>query len=113
MKNNSATRRIFLYDKSNYLTHTLFTELNKKVQIYGVISTDGIGLKSSMLVTPKNSLIFNVLEKKYKEKIVLLLEDIRREEKNDVKDNKIANISILSSTKKIELAKKEKCLLTW
>ena len=70
----------------------------KKVQIYGLISTDGIGLKSIGLVTPKNSLKLNVLEKRYKEKIVLRLEDIRREEKIDVKDNKIRNISILLST---------------
>ena len=59
-----------------------------------------------MLVTPKNSLIFNVLEKKYKEKIVLQLEDIRRQEKIDVKNNKITNISILSSTKKNRIGKK-------
>ena len=68
--------------------------------MYGLISTDGIGLKSSVLITPKNSLKFNVVEKKYKEKVVLQLEDIRREEKIDVKDNKIINISILLSTKK-------------
>ena len=37
-------------------------------------------------------------KKKYKEKIVLQLEDIRREEKIDVKDNKTRNISILLST---------------
>ena len=91
----------------------------KKVQMYGLISTDGIGLKSSVLITPKNSLKFNVVEKKYKEKVVLQLEDIRREEKIDVKDNKIINISILVSIKKnkkkkqIESTKKEKCLLTW
>ena len=68
--------------------------------MYGLISTDGIGLKSSVLITPKNSLKFNVVEKKYKEKVVLQLEDIRREEKIDVKDNKIINISTLLSTKK-------------
>ena len=100
IKNTSATKKFFLYDEGNYLTHTLFTELNKEVQIYGLISTDGIKLKSSVLVTPKNSLKFNGLEKKYKEKIVLQLEDIRREGKIDVKDNKLTNIPILSSTKK-------------
>ena len=68
-----------------------------------------------MLVAPKNSLKFNILEKKYKEKIVLQLKDIRREEKTEIKDNKTTNISTLSSTttkKKTESAKKEKCLLT-
>ena len=62
-------QKFFLYDESHYLTHTLFTELNEKVQIYGLISTDGIALKSSVLVTPKNSLKFNVLEKNTKKKL--------------------------------------------
>ena len=54
----------------------------KKVQIYGLISTDGIGLKSSVLATPKNSLKFNVLEKKYKEEIVLQLEVLGEKKKS-------------------------------
>ena len=103
-------RNFFLYVKSNYINHTFFTELNKKIQICGLISTDGIGLRSAELVTPESSLKFNVLEKKYKEKIVLQLEDIRRHQKLDVKDKKITNFSILSSSsKKIKLVKKEKC----
>ena len=61
----------FLCNESFYINHILFTELNKKVQTYGLISTGGIGLKSRGLITPKTSLKFNVLEKKYKEKIVL------------------------------------------
>ena len=49
IKNNSATKNFFLYDESHYLTHTLFTELNEKVQIYGLISIDAIALKTSVL----------------------------------------------------------------
>lgn len=72
-----------------------FTELNKKIQIYSLISTDGIGLKSAELVTPATSVKFNILEKKFKEKIILQLQDIRRKEKIDVKGKEITNFLIL------------------
>ena len=71
------------------------TELNKKIQIYSLISTDGIGLKSAELVTPATSVKFNILEKKFKEKIILQLQDIRRKEKIDVKGKEITNFLIL------------------
>ena len=103
-------RNFFLYYENNYINHTFLTELNKKIQIYDLISTDGIGLCSAELLTPKSSLKFNVLEMKYKEKLVLQLEDIRRHQKLDVKDKKIINFSILLSSKnKKKLMKKEKC----
>ena len=92
-------RNFFLYDESNYINHTFFMELNKKFQIYGLISTDGIGLHSAELIIPENCLKFNILEKKYREKLVLQLEDIRRHQKIDIKDKKIANFSILLSSK--------------
>ena len=63
-------RNFFLYDESNYINHTFYTELNKKIQTYGMISIDGIGLKTTELITSVNSLKFNVLEKKHKEKNV-------------------------------------------
>lgn len=72
-----------------------FTELNKKIQIDSLISTDGIGLKSAELVTPATSVKFNILEKKFKEKIILQLQDIRRKEKIDVKGKEITNFLIL------------------
>ena len=72
-----------------------FTELNKKIQIYSLISIDGIGLKSAELVTPATSVKFNILEKKFKEKIILQLQDIRRKEKIDVKGKEITNFLIL------------------
>ena len=51
-----------------------------------MISTDGIGLKSTELITLKSNPKFNVLQEKYKEKIVLQLEDIRNKQKLQVKD---------------------------
>ena len=63
-----------------------------------MISTDAIELKATELISPANSLKFNVLEKKHKEKIVFQLEDIRNKQKIDIKDKKITNFSILSTT---------------
>ena len=88
-------KNFFLYNESNYINHMFFTELNKKIQIYSLISTDGIGLKSAELVAPATSVKFNILEKKFKEKIILQLEDIRRKEKIDVKGKEITNFLIL------------------
>ena len=105
-------KKFFLYDESNYINHTFYTELNKKIQVYGLISTHGIGIKSSELVTPQTSLKFNVLEDKYKEKIVLTLEDIRRKQKLNVKDKKITNFAILASSKKNKIGIKRKMSYT-
>ena len=105
-------KNFFLYDESNYINHTFYTELNKKIQVYGLISTHGIGIKSSELVTPQTSLKFNVLEDKYKEKIVLTLEDIRRKQKLNVKDKKITNFAILASSKKNKIGIKRKMSYT-
>ena len=58
-------KNIFLYDESNYIKHTFYTELNKKLQIYGLISTSAIGIKTTNLIRPENSLQFRVLYKKY------------------------------------------------
>ena len=56
-----------------------------------MISTDAIELKATELISLVNSLKFNVLEKKHKEKIVFQLEDIRNKQKIDIKDKKITN----------------------
>ena len=101
-------RNFFLYDESNYVNHTFYSELNKKIQIYGLISTDGIGSQPSKLLTPTNCIKFNVLEKKLKEKIVLQLEDIRRKQKIDVRNEKITNFSILASPKLNKIGEKRK-----
>ena len=58
-------KNIFLYDESNYINHTFYTELNKKLQIYGLISTSAIGIKTTNLIRPGNSLQFRVLYNKY------------------------------------------------
>ena len=64
-------KNFFLYDESNYINHTFYTELNKKLQIYGLISTSTIGIKTVNLIRPRNSLKFRVLHNKYMDHIVL------------------------------------------
>ena len=44
MKNYIWTKKFFLYDASNYITQTFYTELNKKLQIDVLISTSAVGI---------------------------------------------------------------------
>ena len=71
-------KNFFLYDESNYINRTFSTELNKKLQIYGLISTSTIGIKTTNLIRPENSLKIRVLNNKYMDHIVLQLKDIRK-----------------------------------
>ena len=87
-----------MYNESNYINHTFYTELNKKLQIYGLISTSPIGsIKTINLIRPESSLKFRVVHNKYIDHIVLQLEDIRKPGKTETKDAKITKFSILST----------------
>ena len=55
-QNKHLNRNFFLYDESNLIFHTFYTELNKKLQIYGLISTSAIGIETTQLVRPSNNL---------------------------------------------------------
>ena len=92
-------KKLFLYNESNYINHTFYTELNKKLQIYGLISTSTIDdIKTTNSIRPESSLKFRVVHNKYMDHIVLQLEDIRKLRKIETKDAKVTNFSI-SSTK--------------
>ena len=79
-----------------YINQTFYTELNKKLQIYGLVSTSAIGIESTIkLVRPENSLKFNVVNDKYMDHIVLQLEDIRKPGQTETKGAKVTNFSIL------------------
>ena len=95
-------------DESNYINHTFYIELNKKLQLFGLISTSVIGIKTTNLIRPENSLKFRVLYNKYTDHIALQLDDIRKPRKIETKDAKVTNFSILS---KENLALKERCLI--
>ena len=105
-------KKLFLYNESNYINHTFYTELNKKLQIYGLISTSPIGsIKTINLIRPESSLKFRVVHNKYMDHIVLQLEDIRKPGKIEKKDAKVTNFSILLTNPKKKSALNEKCLI--
>ena len=98
-----------MYDESNYINQRFYTELNKKLQRYGIISTYAIGIESTAkLVRPENSLKFNVVNDKYMGHIVLQLEDIRKPGKIETKDAKVTIFLILSKKPKRKIGSKGK-----
>ena len=80
--------------------------LTKKLQIYGLISTSAVGIKTTNSITPKYSLNFRVLNNKYMHHIVLQLEGIRKPGKIEKKDAKVTNFSILSTKPKRKVGSK-------
>ena len=106
-------KTFFLYNESNYINHTFYTELNKKLQMYGLISTSPIGgIKATNLIRPESSLKFRVVHNKYMDHIVLQLEDIRKSGKTETKDAKVTNLSILSTKPKRNAGSKGKNVLS-
>ena len=102
-------KNLFLYDESNYINDTFYKELNKNLQIYGLISTLPIGsIEIAKLIRPESSLKFRVLHNKYMHHIVLQLEDIRKPGKIETTDPKVKNFSILSTKLKRKVGSKEK-----
>ena len=102
-------KNFFLYDESNYINHTFYTELNKKLQIYGLISTSPIGrIKTLNLIRPEITLTSRVMHNKYMNHIIPQLEDIRKPGKIKTKDTKVTNFSILSTKPKRKVGSKAK-----
>ena len=97
-----------MYDESNYINHTFHTELNKKLQIYGLISTSAIGVKTTNLIRAENSLEFRVLYNKQMDHIVFQLEDIKKTGKIEAMDAKVTSFSILSTKPKRKVGCKRK-----
>ena len=69
------TKIFFLYDNSNFISNTVFTELNKKIKAYGYILLL-YNNSDERLVTSKNRLKFNILVDIEKEFLTVQLEDI-------------------------------------
>ena len=93
----------FLYDDSNFITNTFFTELNKKVQCYGFISLLHNN-SNEQLENLKNKLKFKVMKDIQKEFLTLQLEDFLTPKKVETTDSKMKNFSILrGETKNIRV----------
>ena len=58
------------------------------------------------MITPQKSLKFKVQNKKYKKNIVIQLERITKDESMKVKDDKVTNFSILTTTEKKKVGNK-------
>ena len=99
-------KNYFLYDDSNIISHTFYTELNRKVQTYQLISTAALGIRSTNMITPKKSFKINVQNEEYKENIVIQLERLTKEESIKVKDDKVSNFSILATREKKKIGNK-------
>ena len=102
-------KSFLLNDESSYITHTFYTELNQKLQIYGLISTSAVGIhETTNLVRPESSLKFNVVNNKYMDHIEPQLEDIKKPEEIETKDTEVTNFSILSTKPKRRIGSKAK-----
>ena len=90
-----------MYDENNYINQKFYTELNKKLQIYGIISTSAIGIASTTkLVRIENSLKFNiVVNDNY-------MDHIRKAGKIETKDAKVTNFLILPTKPKRRISSK-------
>ena len=99
-------KNYFLYDDSNIINYTFYTELNRKVQTYELISTVAVGITSTHMVTPQKALKFKVLNEEYKENIVIQLERIIKYGSIKVKDDKVTNFSILATREQKKVGKK-------
>ena len=91
-------RQFFLYDDSNLIKDTFFTEINKKLQSYGLISLR-YNSNSKNIINSKNRLKFNILKNISKEYLTLQLKDISTPKRIETVDSGIRNFSILASEK--------------
>ena len=84
-----------MYDDSNIISNTFFTELYKNIQSYGIISLQ-YNYNNEKVINWKNKLRFKINHNIKKEFLTLQLEDILTPKKIETEDSKITNISILS-----------------
>ena len=83
-----------MYDDSSIITYTFFTEVNKKIQSYRLISLE-YDKTTANLINSKNRLKFNILNNIQRKCITLQLEDISNPKKIETLDSKITNFSII------------------
>ena len=74
--------------------------LIKKLQIYCLISTSAIEIKTTQSVRPSNGLKFQVMNNKILTQLILSLEDIKEPDKKKTKYAKVISFSILSTKRK-------------
>ena len=88
-------KNFILYDESDFIKETFFTELNKNIPSYGIISLH-YDYNKKTLINWKNKLGFNINKNIKKEFITLQLEEALAPKKIETEDSKMTNISILT-----------------
>ena len=92
------TKKFHLYDDSNFVSNTFFTELIKKIQSYGFILL--LYTKSNyQVVNSTNRLKFNVLNNNERYHLIFQLEDILSLYQIKTTVSKISNFSKLAAGK--------------
>ena len=89
-----------------FLIH-FFTEVNKKIPCYGLISVE-YDKNDEQLITPQNASKFNIQYKNRKGNIILQLENILNPKKIETVDCKIKHLSILVTKRKYLVGAKRK-----
>ena len=84
-------KNFVLYDDSNIVSNTFFTELNKSIQPYGIISLQDDD-NNEKVINWKNKLRFKINHNIKKKILTLQLEDILTPKKIETEDSKIINI---------------------
>ena len=87
-------KTFILYDESDFIKETFFTELNKNIPSYGIISLH-YNYNKKTLINWKNKLGFKIDKNIKKEFITLQLEKALAPKKIETEDSKMTNISIL------------------
>ena len=90
-------KNFILYDDSDFIKETFFTELNKNILSYGIISLH-YNYNKETLLNWKNKLCFKIDRNIKKEFIMFQLQDALAPKKIETKDSKMTNISILLFT---------------
>ena len=98
-----AQRNFVLYDDSNIVKETFFTELKKNIAAYGIFSTRH-RQKNTNLIDSQNRIEFIVKNNIKKQSLTLQLEDLLEPKIIATEDSKMSNITIL---KVAELPKKK------
>ena len=89
------------YDDSNIISNTFFTEINKNIRSYGIISLQ-YDYNNEKLINWKNKLRFKINHNIKKEFITLQLEDVLTPKKIETEDSKISILSIAESKMQIK-----------
>ena len=103
-----AYENLFLYDLENMIKPTFTTELQKEFSIFGLINFSDENKKNNKLnlISPQNSLKFELERDVYKSDLKLELNKVHSKKTFDIVGDYILNFGILSTKKKKKIGEK-------